>query len=62
MLRVFAPTVQQGHMRAHAIVAADERYQVRNLQSPDDFKLGCQGREGRIELASAFIRSGKETL
>ncbi|MFS9449602.1 hypothetical protein QM360_05205 [Streptococcus cristatus] len=60
--RVFAQAVATGHMRGHAIVAADYAIKVRNLQSPDDLQLAIKEREGQIELASAFIRSGKETL
>lgn len=60
--RVFAQAVATGHMRGHAIVAADYAIKVRNLQSPDDLQLAAKEREGQIELASAFIRSGKETL
>lgn len=46
----------------HAIVAVDYAIKVRNLQSPDDLQRAVKEREGQIELASAFIRSGKETL
>ena len=46
----------------HAIVAADYAIKVRNLQSPDDMQRAAKERERQIELASAFIRSGKETL
>ena len=60
--RVFAQAVATGHMRGHAIVAADYAIKLRNLQSPDDLQLATKEREGQIELASAFIRSGKETL
>ena len=60
--RVFAQAVATGHMRGHAIVAADYAIKVRNLQSPDDLQRAVKEREGQIELASAFIRSGKETL
>ena len=60
--RVFAQGVATGHMRGHAIVAADYAIKVRNLQSPDDLQRAVKEREGQIELASAFIRSGKETL
>ena len=60
--RVFAQAVATGHMRGHAIVAADYAIKVRNLQSPDDMQRAGKEREGQIELASAFIRSGKETL
>ena len=60
--RVFAQAVATGHMRGHAIVAEDYAIKVRNLQSPDDLQLAAKEREGQIELASAFIRSGKETL
>ena len=60
--RVFAQAVATGHMRGHAIVAADYAIKVRNLQSPDDLRLAVKERKGQIELASAFIRSGKETL
>ena len=60
--RVFAQAVATGHMRGHAIVAADYAIKVRNLQSPDDLQLATKEREGQIELASAFIRLGKETL
>ena len=60
--RVFAQGVATGHMRGHAIVAADYAIKVRNLQSPDDMQRAVKEREGQIELASAFIRSGKETL
>jgi hypothetical protein len=49
-------------MRGHAIVAADYAIKVRNLQSPDDMQRAVKERERQIELASAFIRSGKETL
>ncbi|QLB52144.1 hypothetical protein FFV08_05550 [Streptococcus sanguinis] len=60
--RVFAQAVATAHMRGHAIVAADYAIKVRNLQSPDDLQRAVKEREGQIELASAFIRSGKETL
>ena len=60
--RVFAQAVATGHMRGHAIVAADYAIKVRNLRSPDDLQRAGKEREGQIELASAFIRSGKETL
>ena len=60
--RVFAQAVATGHMRGHAIVAADYAIKVRNLQSPDDMQRAVKERERQIELASAFIRSGKETL
>ena len=60
--RVFAQAVAAAHMRGHAIVAADYAIKVRNLQSPDDLQLAVKERKGQIELASAFIRSGKETL
>ena len=60
--RVFAQAVATGHMRGHAIVAADYAIKVRNLRSPDDLQRAAKEREGQIELASAFIRSGKETL
>ena len=60
--RVFAQAVATAHMRGHAIVAADYAIKVRNLQSPDDLQLAVKERKGQIELASAFIRSGKETL
>ena len=60
--RVFAQAVATAHMRGHAIVAADYAIKVRNLQSPDDLQLAVKERERQIELASAFIRSGKETL
>ena len=60
--RVFAQAVATAHMRGHAIVAADYAIKVRNLQSPDDMQRAVKEREGQIELASAFIRSGKETL
>ena len=60
--RVFAQAVATGHMRGHAIVAADYAIKVRNLQSPDDLQRAVKEREEQIELASAFIRSGKETL
>ena len=60
--RVFAQAVATGHMRGHAIVAADYAIKVRNLQSPDDLQRAVKEREGQIRLASAFIRSGKETL
>ncbi len=60
--RVFAQGVATGHMRGHAIVAADYAIKVRNLQSPDDMQRAVKERERQIELASAFIRSGKETL
>ena len=60
--RVFTQAVATGHMRGHAIVAADYAIKVRNLQSPDDLQLAVKEREEQIELASTFIRSGKETL
>ena len=60
--RVFAQAVATAHMRGQAIVAADYAIKVRNLQNPDDLQLAVKEREGQIELASAFIRSGKETL
>ncbi|WP_061909232.1 putative immunity protein [Streptococcus cristatus] len=60
--RVFAQAVATAHMRGHAIVAADYAIKVRNLQSPDDLQRAVKEREGQVELASAFIRSGKETL
>ena len=60
--RVFAQAIATGHMRGHAIVAADYAIKVRNLQSPDDMQRAVKERERQIELASAFIRSGKETL
>lgn len=60
--RVFAQAVATAHMRGHAIVAADYAIKVRNLQSPDDMQRAVKERERQIELASAFIRSGKETL
>ena len=60
--RVFAQAVATAHMRGHAIVAADYAIKLRNLQSPDDLQLATKEREGQMELASAFIRSGKETL
>lgn len=60
--RVFAQAVATAHMRGHAIVAADYAIKVRNLQSPDDLRLAVKERKGQIELASAFIRSRKETL
>lgn len=59
---VFAQGVATGHMQGHAIVAADYAIKVRNLQSPDDMQRAVKERERQIELASAFIRSGKETL
>ena len=60
--RVFAQAVATAHMRGHAIVAADYAIKVRNLQSPDDLQRAVKERERQIEMASAFIRSGKETL
>ena len=60
--RVFAQAVATGHMRGHAIVSAYYAIKVRNLQSPDDMQRAVKERERQIELASAFIRSGKETL
>ena len=60
--RVFAQAVATAHMRGHAIVSADYAIKVINLQSPDDLQRAVKEREGQIELASAFIRSGKETL
>ena len=60
--RVFAQAVATAHMRGHAIVSADYAVKVINLQSPDDLQRAVKEREGQIELASAFIRSGKETL
>ena len=59
--RAFAQAVATGHMRGHAIVAADYAIKVRNLQSPDDLQRAVKEREGQIELAFAFIRLGKET-
>lgn len=60
--RVFAQAVATAHMRGHAIIAVDYAIKVRNLQSPDDLQRAVKEREEQIELASAFIRSGKETL
>ena len=60
--RVFAQAVATAHMRGHAIVSADYAVKVINLLSPADIVAVRKEREGQIELASAFIRSGKETL
>ena len=60
--RVFAQAVATGHMRGHAIVAADYAIKVRNLQSPDDLKRAVRERDRQIKLASVFTRSRKETL
>ncbi len=63
MLLCLCPTVATGHMRGHAIVL-DCASRVREAcRVPDDLQLAAkEEREGQIELASAFIRSGKETL
>ena len=49
--RVFAQAVATGHMRGHAIVAADYAIKVRNLQSPDDLQLAAKGKR-RADRAS----------
>ena len=60
--RIFAQAVATAHMRGHAVVSADYAVKVVNLLSPDDIEAVRKEREKQIELASAFIRSGKETL
>ena len=57
--RVFTQAVATGHMRGHAIVAADYAVKVVNLLSPDDIEAVRKEREKQIALAIKWHKSAE---
>jgi hypothetical protein len=57
--RVFIQAVATGHMRGHAIVAADYAVKVVNLLSPADIVAVRKEREKQMALAIKWQKSAE---